>query len=183
MSSYTTNPLTALPELLSRDWIQALVLAETARACVPDRLTENLDSDWLYRHSGQPFTLLGLTSLAGVVLRDRLSGLTGLVLPTTLVFDYPSPEAVSTYLCERLLDSGRKTPETVPMPASSPVDSGAEPIAIVSMACRYPGGIISPEDLWRVVINEVDVTSGFPHDVSKTSRYFLSSLHRKSLFL
>lgn len=37
-----------------------------------------------------------------------------------------------------------------------------EPIAIISMDCRYPGGISSPEDLWHVVSEELDVTSDFP---------------------
>ncbi|MEU6813186.1 type I polyketide synthase, partial [Streptomyces sp. NPDC046831] len=37
-----------------------------------------------------------------------------------------------------------------------------EPIAIVATACRYPGGVRSPEDLWRVVESGTDAVSGFP---------------------
>lgn len=48
------------------------------------------------------------------------------------------------------------------MPQIADGAGGTEPIAIISMACRYPGGISSPEDLWRVVSEGLDVTSDFP---------------------
>jgi hypothetical protein len=172
MASCTTRPLTARSRLLSRDSIEALVLTETARACAIGAGTERSDATWLDRHSDQPFTVLGLTSLAGIVLRDSLASLTGLDLPTTLVFDHPTPEVLSEYLYRRLF-----VPEVPPvLPSSMPelpaVDDGVEPIAIVSMACRYPGGISSPEDLWRIVSDGVDVTSEFPDDVSSISYFF-----------
>ncbi|KIG15385.1 Malonyl CoA-acyl carrier protein transacylase [Enhygromyxa salina] len=39
-----------------------------------------------------------------------------------------------------------------------------EPIAIVSTACRYPGGVESPEQLWELLSQATDAISGFPSD-------------------
>ncbi|GAA3220614.1 type I polyketide synthase [Nonomuraea helvata] len=108
----------------------------------------------------RPFTELGLTSMAGIVLKDRLSARTGVELPSTLVFDHPTPALVACHLRARL--SGEAMPRGQVALERAPADD--DPIAIVSMACRYPGGVASPEDLWRLVLDERDATSGFPED-------------------
>ncbi|MFE5123442.1 type I polyketide synthase [Streptomyces sp. NPDC056669] len=41
---------------------------------------------------------------------------------------------------------------------------GQEPIAIVGMACRYPGGVAAPEDLWELVCEGADVVGPLPPD-------------------
>jgi acyl transferase domain-containing protein/acyl-CoA synthetase (AMP-forming)/AMP-acid ligase II len=133
--------------------IERLVLAETAAVCGAG----TLDPDSL--DPGQAFTALGMTSLGGVLLRDRLGALTGLPLPATLVFDYPTPAAVCGYLRARLSGSPAPRPR-----GEARARYADEPVAIVSMACRYPGDVSSPEDLWRVVSEGLDVTSAFPGD-------------------
>ncbi|WP_417854409.1 beta-ketoacyl synthase N-terminal-like domain-containing protein, partial [Actinoalloteichus caeruleus] len=43
-------------------------------------------------------------------------------------------------------------------------ETEAEPIAIIGAACRFPGGVDSPEDLWRLLAEGRDVTGPFPTD-------------------
>jgi acyl transferase domain-containing protein/NAD(P)-dependent dehydrogenase (short-subunit alcohol dehydrogenase family)/acyl carrier protein len=110
------------------------------------------------------FRELGFDSLAGVELRNRLAVVTGLRLPATLVFDYPSPAVLAGYLLERV-DGGRVEKARVAVGAGALTVRGMdEPIAIVGMSCRYPGGVGSPEELWELVCSGTDAIGGFPVD-------------------
>ncbi|WP_328603680.1 type I polyketide synthase [Amycolatopsis sp. NBC_00345] len=104
------------------------------------------------------FKELGFDSLAAVELRNLLGAATGLSLPATLIFDHPTAKAVADFVKGKLLGAVAKVPATTTRTNASM----QEPIAIVGMACRYPGGVRSPEDLWQLLVDEVDATSGFP---------------------
>ncbi|ORA19802.1 hypothetical protein BST12_16565, partial [Mycobacterium angelicum] len=81
------------------------------------------------------FSELGFSSQMTVELRNRLAAVTGLQLADTVGWDYGSVSELATYLEAEL--SGRASP-TAALPAPARVD---EPIAVVGMACRLPGGV------------------------------------------
>ncbi|WP_225629603.1 type I polyketide synthase, partial [Streptomyces werraensis] len=112
------------------------------------------------------FSDIGFDSLTAVELRNRLSAATGVKLPATLIFDYPTPVALARHLREELGDAdttvtGVSAAGTAT--AAATADPG-EPIAIVGMACRLPGGVSSPDDLWHLVREGREGVSAFPDD-------------------
>ncbi|MFE6623880.1 type I polyketide synthase [Streptomyces sp. NPDC057740] len=107
--------------------------------------------------AARAFKEQGFDSLTAVELRNQVNSATGLRLASTVVFDHPSPEALARHLLGRI--AGEAPAAVAQVPVASGTD---EPIAIVGMACRYPGGVSSPEDLWRLVSAGTDAISAFP---------------------
>ncbi|MFE6776901.1 type I polyketide synthase [Streptomyces sp. NPDC057702] len=138
---------TTLTELITRHAVVVLGLgsAESAR---PDRA----------------FKDAGFDSLTSVALRNRLAEATGLRLPATLVFDYPTPFALAAHLRELLVETTPVVPvadQGVP-PVATVADTDDDPIAIIAMACRFPGDVASPDDLWRLISDGGDAISPPP---------------------
>ncbi|MEU2835424.1 beta-ketoacyl synthase N-terminal-like domain-containing protein, partial [Streptomyces lavendulae] len=105
------------------------------------------------------FKDLGVDSLTALELRNRLGQVTGLRLPATLVFDYPTPAVLAAYVLAELLD------EHQAVDTEGPTMSAADdPIAIVGMACRMPGGVYTPEALFEMLLDGREGMTDFPTD-------------------
>ncbi|MFC8042055.1 type I polyketide synthase [Nocardia sp. NPDC057353] len=132
---------------------RVLTLVRAAAAAVvgePD--TESIGADRAFRD-------LGFDSLTLVELRATLIEITGLELATTVALDHPTPAAVTAHLLG--LVRAEDTAEPEPAPRARPDD---EPLAVIGMACRLPGGISTPEQLWQLVLDGGDAITAFPAD-------------------
>ncbi|TGA92113.1 type I polyketide synthase, partial [Streptomyces palmae] len=115
----------------------------------------------------RPFKEHGFDSLTAVELRNRLNAATGLRLSATLVFDYPTPAALARRLRTELLgdmEESAEASETEAATASGGPRAEADPIAIVAMSCRFPGGVRTPEELWQLLAEGRDAITGLPED-------------------
>ncbi|KPC78245.1 polyketide synthase, partial [Streptomyces sp. NRRL S-4] len=108
----------------------------------------------------QAFTDLGFDSLTAVDLRNRLNAVMGLRLPATLVFDYPTPAALAGFIRAEVLGTHSEPTAAVGTTGTTADD----PIVIIGMSCRYPGGVSGPKDLWRLLSTAGDAVTGIPSD-------------------
>ncbi|MFC4468507.1 SDR family NAD(P)-dependent oxidoreductase, partial [Streptomyces xiangluensis] len=104
----------------------------------------------------------GFDSLTAVDLRNRLGSATGITLPATLVFDHPNPNSLTDYLLEQVL--GEITAQAPRHPRTQVTTGVDEPVAIVGMGCRFPGGADSAEGLWDLVAEGRDGLTALPAD-------------------
>ncbi|WP_026315962.1 type I polyketide synthase [Actinokineospora enzanensis] len=118
---------------------------ELVRACLAEVVDAEFSPEATFREHG-------LDSILAIRFRNALAEAVGTPLTASLAYDFPSPAAVARSLVGQAEDEAE-------------VDLGAdEPVVIVGMACRLPGGVVSPEGLWALVDGEVDAISGFPVD-------------------
>lgn len=115
-----------------------------------------------YASDTDKFLEIGFTSLALVELAEALTAALGIDVSATAVFSHPTPLALAVQLRIELGLAMETNPSADI--ASSTKARDNEPIAIVGMACRYPGGIDTPEALWAMLEEGRDAMGDLPKD-------------------
>ncbi|KPI30779.1 6-deoxyerythronolide-B synthase [Actinobacteria bacterium OK074] len=113
-----------------------------------------------------PWRRLGVYRDVAERFRDALADATGLRMPATLLFDRPTPHALVEHLRGELLgDPAGTEAESASPTAEGPAAAlDTDPVVIVGLGCRLPGGVDSPEALWRLVDEGQDVIGPLPGD-------------------
>ena len=116
----------------------AAVAAWVAHRC-------GLDPDGIDRDC--PLVELGISSVEAVELAGRLETRLGRSLPATLLWEYPTINAIERAMTAGPDEAAPRTPDPEP---------DARPVAVIGLGCRLPGGANDPDQLWRLLIEGRD---------------------------
>ncbi|MFH0997754.1 MAG: SDR family NAD(P)-dependent oxidoreductase [Pseudomonadota bacterium] len=136
----------------------------------------------------RPLMEMGLDSLKLMELRALLGGRMGRELDSAFFFRYGTPERIARFFedgetgeaqvaksIERLFptesDNPKKNAAETPA-AYSDTKFPEKAVAIVGMACRFPGGCENPDDYWQLLANGTDAITEIPDDRWDIDRYF-----------
>lgn len=97
----------------------------------------------------QPLFELGMDSLMAVEIRNRLAKNMGVALPISFMFDFPFLDAMLNELTQ-LYEAG-DTKEKI-----KPDLEVKQPIAVIGVGCRYPGGVANQDDFWQLLEQGAD---------------------------
>lgn len=108
------------------------------------------------------FVSMGMGSLSGVALKNYLENLLEATFPATLIFDYSNPEELVSFLEASVFSTSTPASEATVEREIASNDSRDESVAVIGMACRFPGNISSPEQFWTQLLDGFDATTNMP---------------------
>ena len=114
---------------------------------------------------------LGMDSLMAVELKNQLQEGLGkaVILGPTVVFDHSNIEKMTNHLAHELKIESVKEKKVEPIFEATQPD---EPIAIIGMGCRFPGGANNPEAYWKLLAEGKDAISEIPKDRWDADKYY-----------
>ena len=124
-------------------------------------------STWLSQETGiapadidpeKPFAFYGLDSARSVMLVKALEDKLERSLPPTLLWEHRHLRRLAAHLATHLAGQEQETARTAPQ------QGRAEPIAIIGMSCRLPGGAETPEAFYRQLLDGLDAIGEIPPD-------------------
>lgn len=128
-----------------------------------ERLAERLGIPVAQLDRSMPIAGYGLRSVDAVTLVGDLEQRLGRSLPATLVWEYPTIEALADHLAGPAHPAAGATTVTAGKPARRHHGPGTrEPIAIVGIGCRFPGGANGPESFWKLLCEGRDAVGEVP---------------------
>ncbi|AKH85658.1 hypothetical protein AA958_29290 [Streptomyces sp. CNQ-509] len=120
---------------------------------------------------GLPFAGYGLRSVDMVTMVGDLEQRLGVPLAPTVVWEHPTPAKLAGHLAGDLpaalpaaqaATTGRSDGSTGP--GARPAATAPDPVAIVGIGCRFPGGVDGPDDFWRLLTEGRDAVTEVPAD-------------------
>jgi epothilone polyketide synthase D len=123
----------------------------------------------------------GMDSLGAIDLGRRLAALFGIPVPTTVIFDHPSVDALADHLrgaIETFTPGAQRASVATPLPAAqnipqkSPRSASEDGIAIVGIGCRFPGSADDPDAFWDLLWRGVDGTCEIPQERWNVDEYY-----------
>ncbi len=167
LASNAADRLPAIFRSVMSPWPQAMakrpVLAQTPSEPVENALQAILQEAAMIMAAEGPSAIdarrtlfvQGFDSLMAVELRNKLQVLYGKSFPSTLLFDYPAPVDLAAFLDDKPRQS---------QAADLTEPTRSHDIAIVGMACRFPGGANDTEAFWSLLKQGFDGVRSWPED-------------------
>jgi acyl transferase domain-containing protein/acyl carrier protein len=111
------------------------------------------------------FVEMGIDSIMGIELKNKLQESLGYAISTTTLFNYPTINSLTKFLLAEIFIETEAAPEeSKEISISSLENTMNEPIAIIGMGCRFPGDVNTPEEYWDLLKNGMEGIVEIPKD-------------------